>query len=162
MSAPAESAEAPALDVAEAAREPLLEEIEAFIAELTGVAAKARYVALRAEVERGRIEPGSGEALARLLEIVLTSGRVRRLHGPPVEEELLDLYHKTPRGEAVGRSAQAANRALAALAGHTLRRVSFTPRAPGSFRLAIHTDRCELALEVGPEGVRLESAGVSL
>src|SRR5687767_8793691 len=63
--------------------------------------AYSRYVALLDEIERGEITSECSGTLEGILDILLESGRVRHLYGPPGEHTLMALFQRTPRGAAL-------------------------------------------------------------
>jgi hypothetical protein len=157
---PKEPAGPLALDAA--AREVVLEEIAALGGALRDPAARAPYEELAAAVAGGEVPPALAARLERVLEMSLATGRARRLHGAQHEAELQRLFFKTPGGGALRRSAEAANRALAALAGQRLEALVVTALAPGVHRLRLDTDRCQLTLEVSRDGVEVVGLEVEI
>lgn len=167
------AAPAEALELDEPQRAAVLEEIAALAGSVHDAAARARWEELAGALAPGAeggepsppIGPLSGELVSRLesvLALTLETGRARRVQGPEAEQALLRLYRKTPGGAAVERLTREANQALAALAGQRVSRIAFTPQAPGTFKLEITTDACQVAVEVGRRGVTVDSVGVDL
>lgn len=153
---------APALEIEEGEREVLLDELRALSVSLHDGAARARYTELALAVEGGEVGPELFAELERVLELTLETGRARRMHGADGEQALLRLFGRTPRGEAVKKTTQEANRALEAVRGQPVRSLSFAPQGPGTFRLEIATDLCRLTFEIGRRGVTLDSVGVEV
>jgi hypothetical protein len=145
-----------------AERELVLEEIAAVAGALHDPGARAPYQELAAAVAGGEVPAALAGALQRVLEMSLATGRARRLHGAEHEAALLRLFFQTPAGEALRRSAELANRALAALAGQRLDGLSVAAQAPGVFRLQLDTDRCQVTLEVSRDGVEVAALGVGV
>jgi hypothetical protein len=100
--------------------------------------------------------------LERVLELTLETGRARRMQGADGEKVLLAIFARTPRGAAVKRTTEEANRALEAVLGQVVRALTFSPQGPGTYRLEIATDLCRLTLEIGRRGVTLDSVGVEV
>jgi hypothetical protein len=148
-----------ALDAAQS--EVALREIEALAASLPPDA-RARYAPLVAAVAAGEVEEGLLPRLEEVLDLSLATGRARRIHGAEGEQALLRLFRQTPRGVALARTVEGANRALSALAGQVIQGLSFTPRAPGAFRLEISTAACQVTLEIDRSGVTVDSVGVEV
>ena len=143
-------------------KEILAREVRAF---LTGVAdpdAQARYAGLLQGVEDGEVGEECAAALEGVLTIVLESGRARKLYGPPGENSLNSLFHKTPRGAALVQQANEVNKALQGLEGQVLREISFRPTGPGSWGLTLQTDRGELTLRIDRQGIRVHDLEVDL
>jgi hypothetical protein len=149
-----------ALDPAE--RELLAEEIAAVAGAVQDPRARAAYHELAAAVAGGEVPEAHAAALGTVLEMSLSTGRARRLHGPQQEAALLRLFFRAPAGAALRQSAAAATRALAALAGQRLDALTVSAQAPGLFRLQLDTDRCQLTLEVSRDGVEVTGLGVEI
>jgi hypothetical protein len=141
--------------------EVVLREIEALSASLPPDA-RDRYAPLVQAVGGGEVEEGLLALLSEVLDLSLGTGRARRIHGAEGEQALLRLFRQTPRGVALARTVEGANRALSALTGQLIQRLSFTPRAPGAFRLEIATDGCQVTLEIDRSGVTVDSVGVEV
>ncbi len=146
-----------ALDAAQS--EAVLVEIEALAASLPEEA-RARYEGLARAVAEGGVEEDLLPRLTEVLDLSLGTGRARRIHGAEGEQALLRLFRQTPRGLALARTVEGANRALSALAGQVIQGLTFTPRSPGAFRLEIATDTCQVTLEIDRSGVTVDSVGV--
>jgi len=146
-----------ALDAAQS--EVVLREIEALSASLPPDA-RARYTPLVQAVAAGEVEEELLPLLSEVLDLSLSTGRARRLHGAEGEQALLRLFRQTPRGLALARTVEGANRALSALTGKVVQGLSFTPRAPGAFRLEISTEGCQVTLEIDRSGVTVDSVEV--
>jgi hypothetical protein len=157
----AEAASA-ALTLDPAERELLAEEIGAVAGALHDPRARAPYEELAAAVAGGEVPPALAAPLATVLELSLSTGRARRLHGPQHEAALLRLFFRAPAGASMRRSAEAATSALAALAGQRLDALTVSAQAPGVFRLQLDTDRCQLTLEVSRDGVEVTGLGVEI
>jgi len=146
-----------ALDAAQG--EVVLAEIAALVASLPPEA-HDRYASLVQAVALGEVDEALLPQLAQVLDLSLATGRARRLHGPEAEQALLRLFRQTPRGADLARTVEGANRALSALAGQVVQGLSFTPRAPGAFRLEIATDVCQVTLEIDRSGVTVDSVEI--
>jgi hypothetical protein len=141
-------------------QEILEQEIRAFVTGWINPEAQARYAALLQEVQSGEVSEAHAGTLEGLLEIVLESGRARTLYGPPGENTLTSLFHKTPHGSALVRETNAVNQALKGLEEQALRGVTFRSAGPGSWALTLQTDRCELTVRIDRRGVRVDTLGV--
>lgn len=146
-----------ALDAAQS--EAVLVEIEALSASLPPEA-RARYAELARAIAAGEVEEDLLPRLTEVLDLSLGTGRARRVHGAEGEQALLRLFRQTPRGVALARTVEGANRALSALSGQVIQGLTFNPRAPGAFRLEIATDTCQVTLEIDRSGVTVDSVGV--
>jgi len=141
-------------------KEILEREVRAFLAGLADPEAQARYADLLQEVESGEITEAPSGALEGILEIVLESGRARKLYGPAGENTLTSLFQKTLHGSALVKMTNEVNQALRGLAGQTLGEIIFRSSGPGSYVLTIQTDRCELTLRIDRQGIRVDNLGV--
>ena len=145
------------LTIPEAAREPLVQELENFAASMPDPRARNLYQRLLEAVATGEVDEALDEPLGRFLEVALQTGRIRQRHGPHEEKALRALYHQTQRGRQILKAIQQANEALRALQGHTLRELTFTPHNPGTYRLTLGTDQVRLTLEINAQGVWVEN-----
>ncbi|MCS6925357.1 MAG: hypothetical protein NZ578_05580 [Candidatus Binatia bacterium] len=137
-------------------------EIRAFIQGWTDATARARYTALLQAIEREELTEECRESLGSLLSVVLESGRARKLYGPAGEHALLSLFHKTPQGAALQQQAHAVTQALKGLAGQTLSSMTVRSAGPGAWALTLHTNLCELTLQIDRKGIQVISMGVDL
>lgn len=157
---PAAAAAPETLAVDPAQREVLLEEIAALAAAVRDAESRQRYGALHAAVAAGEVGAPLLGPLEGLLEMLLQTGRARRIHGADGEQSLLRLFHRTPRGAAARRATEAVNEALRGLRGQTLEAVLFTVQGPGVYRLGLATDRCRVTVEIDRHGLSVESLEV--
>jgi hypothetical protein len=141
-------------------REVLGEELAALVASIRAPEVRANWDELAAAVDQGSVASELAGRLETLLDMVLQTGRARKMHGAEAEQALLRLFYQTPRGAAARRAMQAVNETLATLEGHSLTGMLFTVQGPGSFRLGLTTDRCRLTLDIDPHGVAVESLEV--
>lgn len=141
-------------------RELLLEELAVFAVSLHDRQAQALYQELATAVGAGTVEEPLLGRLEEVLEMLLQTGRARRIHGAQAEQALLRLFHQTPRGSAARRATEAVNEALAGLTGHSIEGLLFTVQGPGVYRLGLTTDRCRLTLQIDRHGLSVESLEV--
>jgi hypothetical protein len=133
----------------------LAEEAEAFTRTLKDPDARERYAGLADAAREGAVPASLIGSVEAMLELVLQTQRIRRLHGPEAEKALLELFYRTPRGAALKRTAREVNQALQTLRGQTLESLSFSP-TPGGQRLVVETGSCQVALTIEPSGVRID------
>jgi hypothetical protein len=139
----------------------LLEDVPAFARTLKDTGSQSRYAALAEAVEGGTVPPDLLPALETMLELALQTKAVRHRHGPDAERTLSDLYFRTGRGGALRQAARDVTRALEALAGQTIEKISVNA-GPGRHTISINTDRAHLTLAVdrsGAQVVRVEVGG---
>ena len=140
----------------------LLPQIQAFLEATSDPAARETYGALKDAVERLEIPPELAARLGAIIEVALSSGRVRRLFGPGAELSLSALFNKTPRGKQLAQSVAELNSALGQLQGQSVENVSVTIRTPGVYAMTIRTPSCQLAIRFAPEEARVETFEVDL
>ena len=143
-------------------QELLIPEITLFARALHDPEARAPYEELRAAVEEGEVEDDLAGHLGTVLEVGLQSGRLRRFYGADGEQALARLFHRTPTGAALAEAARTVTEALAALHGQTIEDIRVSALGPGSYRLMIDTDRCQINLRFDRGGARVESVAVGV
>ncbi|HEY2664305.1 MAG TPA: hypothetical protein VGI47_08195 [Candidatus Binataceae bacterium] len=141
-------------------RDVLSPQIEAFLDAVRDPEGQAVYRALKAAVDQGDVPPEMAERLGAIVEIALSSGRIRRLFGPGAQLSLNSLYKKTPQGLHLISSIDSLNRALGELKGGRVESVVAALRSPGAYALTIKTDCAQLTLRFEKEGVLVETVEV--
>jgi hypothetical protein len=141
-------------------RDILLSQIDAFLAVAPDAAARDQYQVLRAAIAELEVPEALSDRLGAIVEVLLSSGRVRDAHGPGAELALWALFQATPRGRLILASVAGVNTALKRLEGQTLEFVSVVARAPGVYSLTLKNAEMQLILRFEPTGVRVESAEV--
>jgi hypothetical protein len=140
----------------------LLPQIQAFIEATSDAAAREVYAALAAAVERMEVAPVLQARLGAIVEIALSSGRVRKLFGPAAEHSLTSLFQQTPRGREIAASIAAVSAALRRLIGQPLEDASVSLRAPGAYALTLKSGSYQLVVRFEQAGIRVESIEVDL
>ena len=143
-------------------RDVLVPQIQAFLDATTDPQAREVYLALKTAIESLEIPPDLQHRLGAIVEVALTSGRVRRLFGPAAELSLNALFLKTPRGREVAQSLSELNRALATLKGQTVEQITSSQRSPGAYALTVKTSGCQIVIRFEQAGVRVESLELNL
>lgn len=136
-------------------RELVEAEVATFAATRADPETRRRYTELAVAVASGTVPAGLVDALETLLELLLSTGRARREHGPAGEAALQRLFGRMPRGAALKAAAAEVNGALTALQGQALEKVTFAP-TPRGHSLVIATGAYELTLAIDRAGVRVE------
>ena len=147
------------LELLPAEQEILREDVPAFARTLRDPTSRERYAALGEAVEAGSVPSELLGALETMLELALQSRAVRNRHGPDAERALSDLFFRTERGAAQRQAARDVNRALGALVGQTIEKISVSA-APGRHTISIATDRAHLTLSVDRGGVQVDRVEV--
>ena len=140
----------------------LVPQIQAFLDATTDPQAREVYLALNSAVEKLEVPAELQLRLGAIVEVALTSGRVRRLFGPGAELSLNSLFMKLPRGREVAQSLAELNKALATLKGQTVEQMSAAQRSPGAYALTLKTSGGQLVIRFEQAGVRVESLEVDL
>jgi hypothetical protein len=143
-------------------RDVLLPQIQAFIEAAADPAAREVYSALKDAVALGQVPAGLQARLGAVVEIALSSGRVRKLFGPAAELALNALFQKTPRGREIGQSMREVNTALARLVGQPIEEIAASLKSPGSYALTLKTSGYQIVVRFEQTGVRVESIEVAL
>lgn len=140
----------------------LVPQIQAFLDATTDPQAREVYLALKSAIEKLEVPAELQLRLGAIVEVALTSGRVRRLFGPGAELSLNSLFMKLPRGREVAQSLAELNKALATLKGQTVEQMSAAQRSPGAYALTLKTSGGQLVIRFEQAGVRVESLEVDL
>ena len=143
-------------------RDVLVPQIQAFLDATTDPQAREVYLTLKTAIEALEIPPDLQPRLGAIVEVALTSGRVRRLFGPAAELSLNLLFTKTPRGREVAQSLSELNKALASLKGQTVEQITSAQKSPGAYSLTLKTTNCQLVIRFEQSGVRVESLELDL
>ncbi|MDO8432250.1 MAG: hypothetical protein Q7S58_07555 [Candidatus Binatus sp.] len=140
----------------------LVPQIQAFLEATNDPQAREVYGALAAAIDRLEVPPELAARLGAIVEVALTSGRIRKLFGPGAELSLSALFMKTPRGREIAQSLGELNRALATLKDQTVEQITASQRSPGAYALTLKTSGCQLVIRFEQAGVRIESLEVDL
>jgi hypothetical protein len=143
-----------------AAAEVALGEAQAVLAMVQDDERRGRLADLVAAVQDGRLEADEAQALEEIIELGLSTGRIRGVYGPEGEQAALKTYRKLPRGKELSESARDVTDALAALEGKTLEHVKVQAAGPGAYLLTIGIEGLELAVRLDRSGPRIHSVGV--
>ena len=135
-------------------------------AEVARAEAQAVLSMVRDETRRGRladvvaaVDGDDADALAELLDLGLSTGRVRALYGPDGEQAALALFRRLPLGKELTDSARELTEALGALEGRRIERVTVNAVGPGEYGVTISTEDFEVVLRLGRAGARLATIG---
>ena len=120
---------------------------------------RGRLADVVAAVDGGEVEGADADALAELLELGLSTGRVRAIYGPEGEQAALALFRRLPLGKELTESARDLNEALGALEGRTIDKISVNAVGPGEYGVTISTEDYEVVLRLGRAGARLATIG---
>jgi hypothetical protein len=142
------------------AAEVALGEAQAVLALVSDGERRGRLADLVAAVQDGRLEADDAQALEEIIELGLSTGRIRGVYGPEGEQAALKTYRKLPRGKELADSARDVTDALAALEGKTLEHVKVQAAGPGAYLLTIGVEGLELAVRLDRSGPRIHSVGV--
>jgi len=111
----------PAVKLDTAAAEVALGEAQAVLALVQDAERRGRLADLVAAVQEGELGEDDAQALEEIIELGLSTGRIRGLYGPEGEQAALKTYRKLPRGKELAESTRDVTGALAALEGKTRR-----------------------------------------
>ncbi|HLJ43629.1 MAG TPA: hypothetical protein VKT12_05365, partial [Candidatus Binataceae bacterium] len=105
------AASAEPLKLDELQRDLLVSLIQSFVAAAPPSAGREAYAALEEAVTKMEVPADLLPAAGAMVEVALSTGRIRNMFGPAAELSLASLFRKTPRGEAIARSLGELNRA---------------------------------------------------
>jgi len=142
------------------AAEVALGEAQAVLALVQEGQRRARLADLVAAVQDGELGDDEAQALEELIELGLTTGRIRSVYGPEGEQAALKTYRRLPGGRELADGAREVTSALEALEGRTLERVSVQSSGPGAFVVSVAVDGLELTVKLDRAGARIHSVGV--
>jgi hypothetical protein len=142
------------------AAEVALGEAQAVLALVHDDERRGRLADLVAAVQEGELGDEEAQALEELIELGLTSGRIRGVYGPGGEQAALKTYRRLPGGRALADSARGVTEAVAALEGRVLERVSVQSLGPGAFVVTLAAGALEVSIRLDRSGARVHSMGV--
>jgi hypothetical protein len=150
----------PALKLDAAAAEVALGEAQAVLALVQDAERRGRLADLVAAVEDGELGDDEAQALEEIIELGLSTGRIRSVYGPEGEQAALKTYRKLPRGKELSESTRDVTGALAALEGKAVEQVKVQAAGPGAYLLSIGVEGLELTIRLDRSGARLHSVSV--
>lgn len=142
------------------AAEVALGEAQAVLALVQDGERRGRLADLVASVQDGELDDDAAQALEELIELGLSTGRIRSVYGPEGEQAALKTFRRLPGGRALSDSASEVTTALAALEGKTLEGVKIQSAGPGAYVVSVAVDRLELSVKLDRAGARIHSVGV--
>jgi hypothetical protein len=142
------------------AAEVALGEAQAVLAMVHDGERRGRLADLVAAVQDGELGDDEAQALEELIELGLSTGRIRSVYGPEGEQAALKTYRRLPGGRERADAAREVTEALAALEGRTIEHVSVQSTGPGSFVVSLAVDGRELSVRLDRAGARIHSVGV--
>jgi hypothetical protein len=142
------------------AAEVALGEAQAVLALVHDGERRGRLADLVAAVQEGELGDEDAQALEELIELGLSSGRIRSVYGPEGEQAALKTFRRLPGGRALADGAAGVSDALAALEGKMLEQVKVQSTGPGSFLVTLGVEGLELSVRLDRTGARVHSVGV--
>ena len=134
-------------------------EAQAVLAMVVDEGRRLKLADVVAAIDDGEVEGADADALAELLELGLSTGRVRAVYGPEGEQAALGLFRRLPLGKELTETTRELNEALAALEGKTIERIAVSVVGPGEYGVTVSTEDFEIALRLGKAGARVASIG---
>ena len=142
------------------AAEVALGEAQAVLAYVHDPDRRARLADLVAAVQDGELGDDEAQALEELIELGLSTGRIRSVYGPEGEQAALKTFRRLPGGRALSESAAEVSSALDALEGRTLESVKVQSAGPGAYVVSVAVEGLELSVKLDRAGARIHSVGV--
>ena len=121
---------------------------------------RGRLADLIAAVQDGELGDDEAQALEEVIELGLTTGRIRSIYGPEGEQAALKTFRRLPGGRALSDSTGEVTEALSALEGKVLDTVKVQSTGPGSFLVTLGVEGLELSVRLDRAGARVHSVGV--
>jgi hypothetical protein len=134
-------------------------EAQAVLAMVVDEGRRLKLADVVAAIDDGVVEGPDADALAELLELGLSTGRVRAVYGPEGEQAALGLFRRLPLGKELAETTRELNEALSALEGRTIEKISVSVVGPGEYGVTVSTEDFEIALRLGKAGARVASIG---
>jgi hypothetical protein len=113
-------------------------------------------------IENQNIEEAQLPVLGQVLELLLTSGKVRKNFGFVEEQKILRLYGKTPAGIERKENIIELNKSLKVLQYQKIEDISFSIKLPGVYSILIKTDECEITLNADHSGIYADKLEVEI
>ena len=142
------------------AAEVALGEAQAVLAMVQDEERRGRLGDLVAAVQEGELGDDEAQALEELIELGLSTGRIRSVYGPEGEQAALKTFRRLPGGRALSESAQEVSSALDALEGRVLESVKVQSAGPGTYVVSVAVEGLELSVKLDRAGARIHSVGV--
>ena len=142
------------------AAEVALGEAQAVLAMVQDDERRGRLADLVAAVQDGELGDDEAQALEELIELGLSTGRIRSVYGPEGEQAALKTFRRLPGGRALSESAGEVSTALGALEGRVLESVKVQSSGPGAFIVSVAVEGLELSVKLDRAGARIHSVGV--
>jgi hypothetical protein len=142
------------------AAEVALGEAQAVLAMVQDDERRGRLADLVAAVQEGELGEDEAQALEEIIELGLSTGRIRGVYGPEGEQAALKTYRRLPRGKELSETVKEVSAALAALEGKTLEQVKIQAAGPGAWIVELAVDGLELSVRLDRAGARIHSVGV--
>jgi hypothetical protein len=134
-------------------------EAQAVLAMVVDESRRLKLAEVVAAIDDGEVDGADADALAELLELGLSTGRVRAVYGPEGEQAALGLFRRLPLGKELAETTRELNEALSALEGRTIEKISVSVVGPGEYGVTVSTEDFEIALRLGKAGARVASIG---
>ena len=141
------------------AAEVALGEAQAVLAMVQDDERRGRLADLVAAVQEGELGDDEAQALEELIELGLSTGRIRSVYGPEGEQAALGLFRRLPLGKELAETTRELNEALSALEGRTIEKIAVSVVGPGEYGVTVSTEDFEIALRLGKAGARVASIG---
>jgi hypothetical protein len=115
------------------------------------------YRALAATAATGSVPGELVPLLEQVCTLSLQTGKARDLGRAEFEQALIAVFRRTPRGQTLLGQVDEVNQALGAFAGAPLRAARVAMSLPGRYVLCVESGDMAIRLQVGLEGVTIQS-----
>ena len=121
---------------------------------------RGRLADLIAAVQEGELGDDEAQALEELIELGLSTGRIRSVYGPEGEQAALKTFRRLPAAARSPRARRRSATALDALEGRVLESVKVQSAGPGAYVVSVAVEGLELSVKLDRAGARIHSVGV--
>jgi hypothetical protein len=123
---------------------------------------KIEFENLISAIESQNIDGTQLSLLSKVLELLLTSGEIRRRYSFVDEQKIFRLYKKTPAGKQQKENIDELNKSLKVIQSQKIESFSFSLILPGVYGIAIKTDECEISLNINQSGIYADKIEIEI
>jgi hypothetical protein len=123
---------------------------------------KNEFENLISAIESQNIDDTQLYLLSKVLELLLSSGEIRRKYSYVDEQKIFRLYGKTPTGKKQKDNIDKLNKSLMILQSQKIESISFSLNLPGVYGIAIKTDEGEISLNINQSGIYADKLEVEI
>jgi hypothetical protein len=123
---------------------------------------KSEFEKLLFAIKSQNIDDAQLPVLGQVLELLLTTGKIRKSFGPVEEQKILRLFWKTPGGIERKENISELNKSLKVLQSQKIEDITFSLKLPGVYGISIKTNECEITLNADQFGIYADKLEVEI